>query len=55
MSWEFVKFRIRKRAERAVIALSSYIHSGDEEENPEKNLEEHLRQKARLREYEGGI
>ncbi len=55
MSWEFIKFRIRKRAERAALTVSSYIHSSGEEENPEENLEKYLRQKAKLREYEGGI
>ena len=55
MSWEFIKYRIRRRAEGAVFALSSYIHSENEDENPEEKLEEYLRQRAKLREYEGGI
>lgn len=54
MSWEFVKYRIRRRAESAVCAISSYLH-GDDEGTPEENLEEYLRQRARIREYEEGM
>jgi hypothetical protein len=55
MSWEYVKFRIRKRAEGALCAVSSYIHDARDEDNPEQRLEEYLRKQARLREYEEGI
>lgn len=55
MSWEYFKFMARRRAERAFVALSSYIHGSEEEENPEKNLEDYLRRRARLREYDEGI
>ena len=54
MSWEFIKYRIRKRAEGAAVSLASYIH-GENEENPEENLENYLRRQARLREFEEGL
>ena len=60
MSWEFIKYRIRRRAEGAVFALSSYIHSENEDENPEEKLEEFKRdafgfEDTRLVHYVGAI
>ena len=55
MSWDYIRYRIRKRAEKAVFEVSSYIHGENEEESPEERLEDYLRQRAKLREYEGGI
>lgn len=53
MTWELMKYRMRRRARDLVLAASSYIHSAEEEEDPEGNLDRYLRERRRQRGSEG--
>ena len=50
-SWELIKYRIKKRVNEGILLLSSYFYGQKDDENPEKNLEEYLKQKAKSRVY----
>lgn len=46
MCWELVKFRARRKAERTLEMIAEYIYKDEDDTDPEKNLEKHLKQRT---------